>query len=98
MHWQVVDYEFEGDTLWVILTDGGYTLELMADVILNGPAAIIRGLHVQGSGAHSLGLQRLIGLKNWAKDFLGVDELHVEGAIRTSGANPGRLPPPVVGR
>jgi hypothetical protein len=34
----------------------------------------------------------LIALARWVKVILDVDELEVEGAVRTSGAAPGRKP------
>jgi hypothetical protein len=97
MSWRVLEFDFGGtDTVLAILVDGNHRIEVMADVELHRTRAVLRGLHIQGGGANSLGLAALRGLISWAKDYLDVDELRIEGAVRTSGASPGPIPPIVV--
>jgi hypothetical protein len=97
MAWHVLDSDFGGlDTVLVILSDGNHRIEVMADVELHRHRAVLRGLHIQGAGPNTLGLSTLHGLISWAKGYLDVDELRIEGALRTSGAGPGRFPPVLV--
>ena len=96
MTWQVVEYDFGGtDTVQIRLSNGTQDILILADVAFDGRHAVLSGLHIQGAGANTMGhgaLRRLIG---WAKEFLNVDHLRIEGATRTSGAAPGRNPPPI---
>lgn len=94
MTWRVVDYEFDrSETVYVRLHDGRKEIELLAELELDGRRAIVRGLHVLGGGANTMGVGELRRLLVWAKGYLDVDHLRIEGATRTSGAGPGRLPP-----
>jgi hypothetical protein len=91
--WQVLDFDFGGiDTVLVTLVDGNHRIEVLADVELDRRRAVLRGLHIQGVGRNTLGPAVLRGLIGWAKEYLDVDELRIEGAVRTSGASPGRIP------
>jgi hypothetical protein len=95
--WRTVEFDFGGaDTALVTLTDGVQVVQILTDVEFTGRIAVLRGLHILGSGRNTLGLRSLRELINWAKVQLDVDELRIEGATRTSGAGPGRVPPPLV--
>ena len=95
--WRALELEFGGtDTVLVTLTDGVQIIQVLADVELVGRNAVLRGLHIDGGGRNTLGQRALRELINWAKVHLDVDELRIEGATRTSGAGPGRIPPPLV--
>ncbi len=97
MTWRTLGYEIDGtDTVLVTLTDGGRRVQVLADVELIGRTAVLRRLHIQGSGRNTLGLGTLRKLAEWAKVQLDVDQLRIEGATRTSGAAPGRVPRPLV--
>jgi hypothetical protein len=92
--WRALEYDFGGtDTVLVKLTDEVHVIEVLTDVELAGRTAALRGLHILGSGPNTLGPRALRGLINWAKVHLDVDQLRIEGATRTSGAGPGRIPP-----
>jgi hypothetical protein len=96
MIWQVIEYDYGGtDTVQVRLSDGNQEISILANVELVGRHAILRGLHIQGAGANTMGNGALRRLIKWAKEFLDVDHLRIEGATRTSGAAPGRDPPPI---
>jgi hypothetical protein len=93
MPWLAQEFDFGGiDTVLVTLVDGGHRVEVMADVEFDGRRAVLRGLHILGAGRNTLGRAALLGLIRWAKEYLDVDELRIEGAARTSGAGPGRIP------
>ncbi len=86
------------DLIGACLTDGRHEIKLLAYLRIDGHVARIAELHVQGAGAHSLGIGGIRGLARWTMEVLDVDELRIEGAARTSGAGPGRHPAPLVFR
>jgi len=83
-------------TVLVRLTNGVHVIEVLTDVEFVGRTAVLRGLHILGGGANTLGPKALRELITWAKVQLDVDQLRIEGATRTSGAGPGRIPPAIV--
>ena len=95
--WRTLEFDFGGtNTVLVTLTDGARVVEIVTDVEFVGRVALLRGLHIQGGGRNTLGPSALRELINWAKVQLDVEQLRIEGATRTSGAGPGRVPPPLV--
>ena len=99
MHWRLVDLQIEpGDFVFVRLLIGAFELEIMFYVHLDGRSAVLRRLDIQGAGPNTLGVAGLRGLAQWLMELLDVDELRIEGAVRTSGAGPGRRPAPLVFR
>ena len=91
--WRAVEFDFDEDTVLVTLTDGVEVVQVLTDVEFIGRTAVLRRLHILGSGRNSLGPRALRELINWAKGELDVEKLRIEGATRTSGAGPGRDPP-----
>jgi hypothetical protein len=88
--------ESDGDTVTVDIETMAGSLRILADVGVIGRTAYASGLHIQGNdrGKNAFGWASLRAL-GWAVlDWLGddYDELVIKGAIRTSGANPGRRP------
>lgn len=59
-----------------------------------GMSLTVEGVHAQGLGigANSVGASGLRTIADAVMTELGYDELVVQGALRTSGANPGRRP------
>lgn len=97
MGWTALEYTFGGpETILVLLSDGRQQIEVLAELAFRDNAAVLSALHVQGGGPNTLGPAALRALIRWAKEILDVERLHIEGATRTSGAGPGRLPRPVV--
>lgn len=95
--WRTLEFDFGGtDTVLVTLTDGVAVVQVLTDVEFIGRTAVLRRLHILGSGRNTLGPAALRGLINWAKVQLDVEKLRIEGATRTSGAGPGRIPPALV--
>jgi hypothetical protein len=94
--WRARDFDFDGTTVLVTLTDEVQVIQILADVELAGRTAVFRGLHILGGGRNTLGPRALRELIDWAKVQLDVDQLRIEGATRTSGAGPGRVPPALV--
>jgi hypothetical protein len=73
------------------------TIVVMAEVTMEGRCLMLRGLHVHGIdvGVNEL---RVAGLRRVVREFmedLNVDEMVIEGSVRTTGAGPGRTPRPL---
>jgi hypothetical protein len=69
-------------------------LRIIAELELAGGVLWVRNAHIQGLQPGALGRA---GLNALARKFLeetGAEALVVEGAARTTGARPGRKPPP----
>jgi hypothetical protein len=58
-------------------------------------ARSLRQLHVQGPGANAIGPGNLRSLAEVVMERLDFDALEIEGALRTTGASPGRRPRPL---
>jgi hypothetical protein len=73
------------------------TLRLMAEPEWPGRVLILHGCHMHGEdvGPNAFGWRELRWLAAAAMEVLDVDEIRVEGEVRTSGANPGRRPRPL---
>ncbi len=84
----------EQDIVTARFVRGNDLIEIMAAVVLEGRVGRLHGVHVQGSGANSLGVRGLLELIAWAKGYFDVGKIRIVGATRTSGAGPGRQPRP----
>lgn len=75
------------------------TYEVIANISREGDTIIVEDAHMQGSGAGQFGETQLLNeIREAAKQFgreQGVKEVVIQGGARTSGANPGHIPPPI---
>jgi hypothetical protein len=73
------------------------TILVMAEVELSGRSLILSGVHIQGDDVkpNEVGVAGLRRMIHEAMEELGVDEIVIVGAVRTTGANPGRAPRPL---
>jgi hypothetical protein len=77
-----------------IRTAAGLIL-IMAEPEDRGRTLILRRTHVQSEGGpNTIGVVNLRLLANVVMERMDYDEIIVEGAIRTTGAKPGRQPRP----
>jgi hypothetical protein len=53
---------------------------------------VVERVHVQGLKANILGAHRLMVMAQQAMEWLDVDEIVLQGGLRTSGAQEGRFP------
>ncbi len=97
--WSIGDISFEiADeiTEWPILTIAMLTpageLLFTGEPEIRGRVLVVHGAHVQGSFANRIGAANLLVLAQALMERMGYDELVVEGAVRTSGANPEHTP------
>jgi hypothetical protein len=63
-----------------------------AEPVMRGRTLIFRRTHVQGSRPGAVGGHNLAVIAHAVMKGMDVDELIVEGALRTTGARPGRRP------
>jgi hypothetical protein len=70
------------------------TLEVLAQAALEGRRLTLAGLHVHGVNVatNDLGVGGIRRIVREVMEELDVDEITIEGAIRTTGAGPGRSP------
>jgi hypothetical protein len=96
MPWRIVDLTIEGDSFIARFTDGRSEIELSADLSVRWQEdRIFEGTARPGTGTNTVGASVLVSLARWVKAELDVDQLRIAGAIRTSGAGPGRRPRPI---
>jgi hypothetical protein len=70
-------------------------LVFMGEPVIAGGRMVVRAVHVQGAAPRSVGWPRLRMIAAAVLEGMGLDELVVEGAVRTTGACPGRRPRPL---
>lgn len=97
--WAVEDISFEmvNDmtddpvvTLMVSTPKGG--LAFTAEPVMRGNILVLQGTHVQGAHPGAIGTANLMMIAQAVMEGMDLDGLVVEGALRTTGANPGRRP------
>ena len=73
------------------------TIWVMADLSITGDVMTLRQVHIHGHdvGSRGYGARRLLWLVQAVMEAIDVNLTIVEGASRTTGANPGRRPGPI---
>ena len=73
------------------------TIWVMADLSIDGGVMTLRQVHIHGHdvGSGAYGAHRLRWLAQAVMEAVNVDLTIVEGASRTTGANPGHKPGPI---
>jgi hypothetical protein len=75
------------------ITAAGVTVFVMAEVEDVGRSLRLIGLHLHSlDGCNAVGVGGLRRLADAVMEVMDYDELIVEGAVRTTGANPGHRP------
>jgi hypothetical protein len=90
----IIGDQSEGNVATARIETAVGTIVVMAEVAMEGRCLILRGLHIHGVevGVNEL---RVAGLRRIVREFmedLDVDEMVIEGSVRTTGAGPGRTP------
>jgi hypothetical protein len=100
--WSIEDIAFEiiddltsDPVVTVVVSTPDGTLKFMAEPEQQGSTLILHTTHVQDARANAMGHGNLMVLAQALMERMGFDGLVVEGAIRTTGANPGRRPRPL---
>ena len=90
--------ELDAETILASVDYDGVILEIIARAAMDGETMVLSEFHILGPGRNCLGRPKLKALIADLMEKLELDELRIEGAARTSGANPGRKPAPLVFR
>jgi len=88
--------ERDADVLWIEATGAFGVIEVITNLRWDDDSLVLHHLHIDGMGAGTAGLKHL---KNLARQFgreQGARRVVIEGATRTTGANPGHVPRPIV--
>lgn len=84
-------------------TDGGVvtirvatpagTVRIMGQIDIEGRTLVVKGAHIQSDGgANAFGVVNLRVIALAVLERIDCDETRIEGAARTTGANPGHRP------
>lgn len=89
----VVDTDFSDDPfmLVAVVTPDG-VLDLLGEVETGDRHLIVRNLHIQGDARIIWGWSKLRRIGRLIAEKLDVDYVEIHGAVRTTGASPGRRP------
>jgi hypothetical protein len=79
-------------TVFITTPDG--VLTVTGEPVERGATLVVRGIHMQGAGSNAIGNGNLMVMAQALLERMDYDGLEVEGAVRTTGANPGRRPGP----
>ena len=75
----------------VVGTPAG-TLTFVAELLVEESRLWLKGVHIQDMSPNTIGSANMKVIARALMERMGYDELVVEGATRTTGANPGRRP------
>jgi hypothetical protein len=99
MRWQPGDVTFDiiaEETDHPVVTVSFETpagqIQAMAELKEEGRTLYLIGLHIQGAAANAVGVANLRILADAVMEKMDYDVIEVEGAVRTTGAGPGRRP------
>jgi hypothetical protein len=67
-------------------------LTFMAQPEMVGATMVLKGLHAQDSTANAVGKGNLMVIARAMMEGMDLDGLVIEGAVRSTGANPGHRP------
>ena len=68
------------------------SLTFMAEPVMQGTILLLTRTHVQGAASNMIGAGNLLVIAQTVMEGMDLDGLVVEGALRTTGANPGHRP------
>jgi hypothetical protein len=79
-----------------VITPGG-TMTIMGEPYPIGKILVVERIHIssRGIGPNDIGIRNLRLIADVIMEAMGYDVIRLEGAIRTTGANPGRRPRPI---
>jgi len=90
----IIGEQSDGDVATARIETAAGTIIVMAEVALVGRCLTLRGLHVHGIDVRANEL-RVAGMRRLVQEVmedLDVNEIVIEGSVRTTGAGPGRTP------
>jgi hypothetical protein len=88
--------ETDGDVVELLITTAHGEISIVTGLRLDGADLLLTGLHIDGPGRGSVGLSILRDLARLFGQQYHVSRVVVQGGVRTTGANPGRRPRPII--
>jgi hypothetical protein len=67
-------------------------LRFMAEPVMQGTTMLLKGLHVQDLSPNAVGIANLTLIARAVMERMDPNGLVIEGAVRSTGANPGHRP------
>lgn len=92
LSFEIVDDATSDPVVTVIVSTPVGALHFMAEPEVQGTTLVLHSTHVQGASANAVGVANLHALAQLVMERMNFDGLRVEGAVRTTGANPGHQP------
>ncbi len=88
------DGSSEGDILTALVGTPAGVMVIMGEVEFAGRLVILRNahIHIEGASANEVGMVNLRTVAAFVLERIECDEARIEGAVRTTGANPGHRP------
>jgi hypothetical protein len=97
--WDIDDISFEivndmtdDPVVTVLVMTPAGRLTFTGEPMEQGDTLIVRRIHVQDASPNAIGPANLMVIAQALMEGIGYDGLVVEGAVRTTGANPGHRP------
>ncbi len=97
--WTIGDVRFEmvadmteDPVVTIVITTPAGRLTVAAEPVVSGTILVLRGTHLQDSRPNAMGAANLMVIAQALMERMEFDGVDVEGALRTTGANPGRRP------
>ncbi len=87
--------ETDGDVVELAATTAKGEIRVITGMTREGDTLILKGMHIDGPGAGSLGLRELRNLATDLGRQQGARRVTISGGTRTTGANPGHTPRPI---
>jgi len=88
--------EIDGDVVELAATKVHGEVGVITGIRQEGQDLILSSLHMDGPGAGSVGVATLRNLARVLGRHYNASRVIVWGGVRTTGANPGRVPRPII--
>jgi filamentous hemagglutinin len=88
--------EQDGNVYQFNISGSNGNFSVVTEMTKDGNQLILNGMHIDGPGAGSSSLGELRNIARTLGQQYGVDQVVINGGVRTSGANPGKTPRSIV--
>ena len=95
LSFELIDDMTDDPVVTIVVTTPAGRLTFIAEPVSRGATLVLQGTHVQGAHPNAVGMANLMVVAQAVMEGMGFDGLEVEGALRTTGANPGHRPRPI---
>lgn len=95
LHFEIIDTLSDHPIVTIRIRTPAGVLMVMGEPVMRGRVLVMRRTHLHGTRPNAVGVRNLRLIAGLVMEGMDVDGLIIEGALRTTGANPGRYPEPV---